>query len=168
MSVDSSEQGDLATLAALIREIRVGLLTTLDPQGHFHTRPVETLEVEGTAALWFFTDWSTPKVGEMQRQSQVSVGYSDVSRNRFVAVSGSARVLRDPEKARRLWSIEQRAYYPDGPEDRRLALLQVQMERAEYWLAPGRGAYLVAAARAALTGTPAGVVGENRKMDLDS
>jgi len=164
----SDEQGDLAALTALIQQIRVGLLTTHDAQGHFHTRPVETLEIESGQTLWFFTDWSTPKVGEVERHSQVSVGYADIGGNRFATVSGAARVLRDAEKARRLWTSTQRAYYPDGPDDSRLALLCVQIERAEYWLAPGRGRYLVAALQAALTGKPAGVVGENRKVERGS
>lgn len=168
MNEHSDNPGDVAALTALIREIRVGLLTTLDAQGHFHTRPVQTLQVEAGQTLWFFTDWSTPKVSELAAQSQVSLGYADVGGNRFVAVSGAAQVLRDAEKARQLWTVEQVAYYPDGPGDPRLALLRVQIERAEYWLAPGRSAYLVAAARAALTGEPAGIVGENRKLGYDS
>ena len=167
MSEQPGSPGDSATLAELIRQIQVGLLTTLNAQGHFHTRPVQTLEVEAGETLWFFTDWSTPKVSELESQCQVSVGYADVKNNRFVAVSGSAQLLRDPQRAKQLWSAEQLAYYPDGPEDSRLALLRVRIERAEYWLAPGRSAYLVAAARAALTGEPAGVIGENRKLDYD-
>ena len=164
----SDNPGDIATLAGLIRQIQVGLLTTLDANGHFHTRPVQTLEVQAGETLWFFTDWSTPKVSELETQSHVSVGYADVKNNRFAAVSGSAQVLRDPRKAKQLWSAEQVAYYPDGPEDSRLAVLRVQIERAEYWVAPGRSAYFVAAARAALTGKPAGIIGENRKLDYDA
>lgn len=159
--------GDLAAVAALIRDIRVGLLTTMDAQGRFHTRPVQTLQVESGQTLWFFTDWSTPKVSELERESRVSVGYADVSGHRFVAVSGAAQLFRDADKAKQLWSAEQLAYYPDGPGDARLALLRVQIERAEYWLAPGRVGYVVAAARAVLTGKPAGVVGENHKVDYD-
>jgi hypothetical protein len=43
--------------------------------------------------------------------------------------------------------------------------LRVQVEQAEYWLAPGRSAYLVAALRAAVTGRAADVLGENRKVE---
>ena len=82
----------------------------------------------------------------------------------YVAVSGSGSLFRDIQKAKQLWSVEQRAYYPDGPGDERLALLRVLIERAEYWIAPGRTSYLVAAVAAAVTGTPAGVIGENRKI----
>lgn len=53
---------------------------------------------------------------------------------------------------------------PDGPEDPRLALLRVSIEHAEYWIAPGPLSYFVAAAKAAATGTPAGVIGENSKI----
>lgn len=96
---------------------------------------------------------------------RVSLGYADPANNVYVAVSGSGSLFRDIQKAKQLWSIEQRAYYPDGPEDARLALLRVYIEQAEYWIAPGRASYLVAAATAAVTGTPAGVIGENRKIE---
>jgi general stress protein 26 len=156
--------GEFAKLGQLIRDIRVALLTTMDRDGNFHTRPVQTLQVEGDQALWFFTDWSSSKVDELNHDVRVSLGYADPARNVYCAVSGLGRLLRDIQKAQQLWSIEQRAYYPDGPEDERLALLRVQIERAEYWIAPGRISYIVAAVTAAITGTPAGVIGENQKI----
>jgi general stress protein 26 len=160
-----SGPGDLAKLVELIREIRVALLSTVDRDGRFHTRPVQTLQVEDDGTLWFFTDWSSPKVDELHHDVRVSLGYSDPAKNVFVAVSGSGSLFRDTEKAKQLWSIEQHAYYPEGPEDERLAVLRVLIERAEYWTAPGRTSYLVAAMTAAVTGTPANVIGENRKIE---
>ena len=159
-----SDPGDLAKLGGLIRDIRVALLTTVDRDGGFHARPVQTLQVEADRTLWFFTDWSSPKVDELHHDVRVSLGYADPTKNVYVAVSGSGSLFRDLQKAKQLWSIEQRAYYPAGPEDERLALLRVVIERAEYWIAPGRTSYLVAAVTAAVTGTPAGVIGENRKI----
>jgi general stress protein 26 len=156
--------GDFAKLGQLIRDIRVALLTTMDRDGNFHTRPVQTLQVEGDQALWFFTDWSSSKVDELNHDVRVSLGYADPAKNVYCAVSGLGRLLRDIQKAKQLWSMEQRAYYPDGPEDERLALLRVQIEHAEYWIAPGRTSYIVAVVTAAITGTPAGVIGENQKI----
>jgi general stress protein 26 len=161
----TAEPGEWQEVSRLIRDIRVGLLTTLDGDGRLHTRPVQTLQVDTDRRLWFFTDWSTPKVDELRHDIRVSLGYADPAAHRYVAVSGSARLFRDSQKATELWSIEQRAYYPNGPADERLALLRVDIERAEYWIAPGRLSYLVAAAKAAVTGTPAGVIGENRKIE---
>jgi general stress protein 26 len=159
-----SDSCGLPKVVQLIREIRVALLTTVDLDGAFHTRPVQTLRVDADGTLWFFTDWSSPKVGELHQDVRVSLGYADPARKVYVTVSGAGSVFRDLRQARELWSIEQRAYYPRGPGDPRLALLRVPLERAEYWIAPGRISYLLAAARAVLTGTPARVLGENRKI----
>jgi general stress protein 26 len=159
------ETGNSDKLYDLIREIRVALLTTVDRDGHFHARPVQTLKVEADGTLWFFTDWSSPKVDELHHDVRVSLGYADPAKGAYVAVTGSGRLIRDVQKAKELWHIEQRAYYPAGAEDERLALLRVDIERAEYWIAPGRISYLVAAVTAAVTGTPAGIIGENRKIE---
>jgi general stress protein 26 len=162
--MDHADPGDFGRLAELIRDIRVALLTTADRDGHFHTRPVQTLQVDADRSLWFFTDWSSPKVDELRHDVRVSLGYADPAKNVYIAVSGSGTLFRDVEKATQLWSIEQRAYYPQGPKDDRLAVLRVLIERAEYWIAPGRASYLLAAARAAVTGKPADVIGENHKI----
>jgi general stress protein 26 len=157
--------GDWAKLGKLIRDIRVALLTSVDLDGHFHTRPVQTLRLEGRETLWFFTGWSSPKVHELHRDVRVALGYADPQQHAYVAISGTSALIRDPQKAKELWSIEQRAYYPDGPEDQRLALLRVSIEHAEYWIAPGPVSYLLAAAKAVATGVPAAVIGENQKLE---
>jgi general stress protein 26 len=148
----------------LIRSIRIALLTSVTPDGHFHTRPLQTLGIDPSGVLWFFTDWNSPKVSELQLDTRVCLGYADTRRKSYLAVSGTARVFRDIQRAEELWHADQRAYYPCGPRDQRLAILRVKIEQAEYWLAPGLVSYLMAAARAALTGTPAGILGENVKI----
>jgi general stress protein 26 len=99
-----SDPGDFARLGELIRDIRVALLTTIDRDGRFHTRPVQTLQVEADRTLWFFTDWSAPKVDELHHDARVSLGYADPEKNVYVAVSGSGSLLRDAQKAKQLWS----------------------------------------------------------------
>lgn len=160
-----AEQGELARVLDLIRQIRIALLTTFDRDGTFHTRPVQTLAVEDDGTLWFFTDMHSDKADELRADMRVGLGYADTLANHYVAVSGAGALRRDPHKARELWQVEQRAFYPDGPGDRRLGLLRVQIERAEYWVAPERASYVVAALKAAAIGTPAGVLGENEKWD---
>ena len=58
-----------------------------------------------------------------------------------------------------------KAWFPQGLDDPQLALLRVNIERAEYWDSPGRAAYLLGIAKATLTGKPTNM-GENRKMML--
>jgi general stress protein 26 len=90
-----SDPGDFAKLGELIRDIRVALLTTVDRDGGFHNRPVQTLQVEADRTLWFFTDWSSPKVDELQHDVRVSLGYADPAKNVYAAVSGLGSLLRD-------------------------------------------------------------------------
>jgi general stress protein 26 len=96
------QAGDFAKLRALIWAIRVGLLTTVGGDGRFHSRPVQTLKVEDDGTLWFFTDWSSPKVAELEHDFRVCVGYADPAKHHYVAVSGAGTVLRNAEQAQEL------------------------------------------------------------------
>src|SRR4030081_3167248 len=125
---DGLQTGDRAKVGELIRAIRVALLTTVDREGHFHSRPVQTLQVEADQTLWFFTDWSSPKVDELHHEVRVSLGYGVPVEDTYVGISGVATLLRDPQNAKESWSTEQPAYYPRGPEDERLALLRVRID----------------------------------------
>jgi len=159
-----ADRADSEKLGKLIEDIKVALLTTLGAEGQLHTRPVETLQYEPNGTLWFFTDQHSPKSAELHRDVRVSVGYADPAKRTYVAVTGIGSVVRDSAKAAELWTPGQRAWYPQGPTDERLALLRVHIEKAEYWIAPGRASYALAAIHACVTGTPATVLGENRKL----
>jgi general stress protein 26 len=156
--------GEFGNIVKMIRDIQIALLTTVDREGHFHARPVQTLGIEADRSLWFFTDIRSEKAFELARDVRLGLGYADPKSGKYVAVAGTGRILRDASQARKLWTVEQRAYYPDGPEDEHLVLLRVQVEGVEYWLPGGRTAHLLAALRARLTGIPARVVGRNSKI----
>jgi general stress protein 26 len=158
-----SDKGDLPKLKELIDSIRIGLLTTVDLDGSLHTRPVETLRCDADGTLWFFTDHESPKAQELSHDMRVSVGYSGPSKKVYVAVTGRARILRDQALAAELWIPGQRAWYPKGVDDEHLSILRVAIERAEYWEAPGRVSYLLAAMTATITGRPA-TVGQSKKL----
>ena len=161
--MSETQQTELKSLLELIREIEIGLLTTLDGEHRLHTRPVQTLRCDANGVLWFFTDVGSSKAEEMRSDARVSIGYAHLATGRYAAVEGRARIGRDRGKAAELWSPLQRAWYPQGLDDPRLAVLEVHIERAEYWITPGRASYAVAATQAALTGVPA-TVGEDVKL----
>jgi general stress protein 26 len=156
--------GDFEKVAGLIRAIQVALLTTVDEAGRFHARPLQTLRIGPQRTLWFFTDWHSLKAAELHKDWRVGLTYANARAHTYVAISGIGVLVRDAEQARALWTIEQRAFYPEGPEDPRLAILRVTVEFAEYWIAPGRSSYLMAAAHAAMTGEPVQILGENKKL----
>jgi general stress protein 26 len=127
---------DLARLADLIADAEIAMLTTEDSDGTLRSRPLMTLEMDGEGRLWFFTDLSTRKVGEMDQHRKVNLSYADVARQSFVSISGRVRLLRDPDKARDLWTQRVKPWFPSGLDDPDLGLLEVTVEAAEYWDVP--------------------------------
>jgi len=120
-------------LATMIRGIKVAMLTTVGPDGRLKSRPMATQELEYDGTLWFFTKAGSDKAGEILQSPQVNAGYASPEDHRYVSLSGRATVIRDAEKSRELWTPAQRTWFPLGLEDPELALLRVDVERAEYW-----------------------------------
>ena len=137
MKVEKQKSNDLARLAALVRQIGTGMLTTLEVDGSLRSRPLETVELDREGRLWVFTQASSPKSARAEAgDHQVSVSYADPRDEDFASISGTARVVRDLEKMRALWTPELGRWFSRGLEDPDLALLEVRIDKAEYWHAP--------------------------------
>ncbi len=76
MVVHPADQ-EFRTFADLIEEIEVALLTTVDGDGHLHTRPLQTLGIGAGRSLWFFTDLRSEKVFELAHDVRLGLGYAD-------------------------------------------------------------------------------------------
>jgi general stress protein 26 len=125
--------GEVRKLAEEIRGIRFAMLTTVEADGTLRSRPMAALGPSTEAELWFLTRADSPKVDEIARERHVNLSYASPAEDRFVSVSGSAELVRDPSKARELWSPALNAWFPAGPDDLQLALLKVRVEHAERW-----------------------------------
>ncbi len=158
---------DVKKLSQLIKGIRVAMLTTVCADGSLRSRPMVTQDAEFDGSLWFFTRADTPKVEEVRQREQVNLAYAVPEDQRYVSVSGTAHLVRDPQKVKELWSPVLKAWFPQGPDDPQLALLRVDVERAEYWDAPSSmTVHLVGFVKALATGQPYRP-GENKKVDLE-
>lgn len=138
MKVAKQKSQDLARLAALVRQMKIAMLTTVEPDGSLRSRPLHTVELDAAGRLWFFTQAHAPKSLEVQQDNQVSLSYADPRDEDFASVSGTARVVRDKEKMRALWNSKLEPWFPRGLEDPDLALLEVRIDKAEYWDAPSK------------------------------
>jgi general stress protein 26 len=153
MSSTTARDEAIAKLGSLIKDIRVAMLTTADPDGNLHSRPMATQTTDFDGILWFFTRADAPKVGEIDREHRVNVSYADAHKQHYVSVSGQARLVRDPAKNKELWNPLYKAWFPDGLDDPALALLRVDVERAEYWDSPSsKVVLLVGSVKALATG----------------
>ncbi len=140
-------------LAELIKGIKVAMMTTVQKDGSLRSRPMWTQNKDFDGQLWFFTREHTPKVDEVERDEHLNLAYSDPSHDRFVSVSGTVKVVTDKEKILELWDPSLKAWFPQGLTDPDLALLRVDVLKAEYWDTPNsRMVQLVGFVKAVLTG----------------
>jgi general stress protein 26 len=71
----------------------------------------------------------------------------------YVAVSGRARVVEDQQKLNELWTEGLRVWFPTGSGDPELALLAIDVEKADYWSDPASSiTYALAYVKARVTG----------------
>ena len=154
MSTDTTTHADdVKKLAKLIEKIDFAMLTTATADGSLRSRPMSTQKSEFDGTLWFYTDIDSGKVYEIERDKHVNVAYADPQNQRYISVSGRASISRDKAKIKELWSPAIKAWYPDGPDDPRIALLRVDVEQAEYWDNPSNKVVtLVGFVKASLTG----------------
>lgn len=139
MKVAKQKSRELARLAALVRQMKVGMLTTKEADGSLRSRPLETVEIDPEGRLWFFTQAHSPKSARAQAgDHQVALAYADPRDEDFASISGTARVVRDEDRMRGLWNSDLGRWFPRGLEDPDLALLEVRIDKAEYWDEPAR------------------------------
>ncbi len=137
MKIAKQKSGELARLAALVRQMKIGMLTTIEPDGSLRSRPLETVEVDREGRLWFFTQASSPKSARAEAgDHQVNLSYADPRDADFASISGTARLVRDAERMRELWVPSLDRWFPRGLQDPDLALLEVRVDKAEYWDEP--------------------------------
>ena len=120
-------------LRKLIKGARVAMLTTLASDGSLRSRPMATPDADFDGELWFFTRYHSPKTEEIKENQKVNVTYASPKNDRYVSVSGTATVVRDPEKVKELWRGALKEWFPEGKKDPDLALVKVTVDRAEYW-----------------------------------
>jgi len=84
-----------------------------------------------------------------------------------VSVSGNAIVVDDLAKKQALWSKLSEAWFPGGPSDPDLALVEVRIVHANYWdVKSSKLVQLFAMAKAAVTGKPPTDIGEHGEVRM--
>lgn len=158
----------LSKIAELIKDIRIATLTTRDERGKLHSRPMGTEEADFDGTLWFLTYDDSPKTAEIEAHSDVNVSYSDPATQRFVSISGRARIANDRKRIKELWTPALKTWFPNGEDDPHIAVIEVEAEEAEYWDSPS-STFVKAAgfAKAVLTGKPY-LPGDNKKVNLET
>ena len=167
METAQTQTDNLEKLRDMIKDIDFCMLTTIDENGDPHSRPMSSNgQIDPDGDLWFFTGLSSHKVNEIANSPKVNVSFADPKNQRYISITGRAQLVRDRNKIEELWKPEFKIWFPDGVDTPDIALLKVNVEKAEYWDSPSsKIVQAFSFVKALVTGTEM-QGGENKKLNL--
>ena len=167
MAEAQTENQQREKVRELIKDVKTTVMVTHGDGDKLRGRPMVAAGLDSDGkTLWFFSGSGTEKTEEIARNNRVLLSYSDPSSQNYVSVSGTARVVRDVAKQKELWQETMKTWFPDGPEDARIALIAVEMTGAEYWDSPSSTLlHAYGYVKAVVTGEPP-KGGENERVSF--
>lgn len=137
MSAIEKRENDLQRLREMVKDIDFCMLTTVDENGEPHSRPMSSNgDIDPNGDIWFFTGASSHKVSEISKLPKVNVSFADPDNQHYVSITGKAQLVRDRKKIDELWRPEFKMWFPEGKDDPEVALLKINLEKAEFWDSP--------------------------------
>ena len=109
------------------------LFTTMLTKLPLTTRPMSTRDVDGDGCLWFFSRRDSNKNREIATDNRVQLFYSNFSASEYLSLYGKATIIKDPAKAKELWSAIAKTWFNEGYDDPELTLIKIDPENAYYW-----------------------------------
>ncbi len=166
-----AQKSDFQILEEKIKDIRICMLVTSDRDGVLRSRPMATQKFDSDnvfkGALYFFTKEHSPKSQSIEQDQAVNLAYANPDSNTYVSVAGTAQISKDKQKMAELWTPALKAWFPEGLEDPEIALIEVNVDSAQYWDAPnGKLVQLAGFAKAILTGKEMKHDQSSKKLDL--
>ncbi|MFD1720410.1 pyridoxamine 5'-phosphate oxidase family protein [Amnibacterium endophyticum] len=156
---------DEQQLKDLVEKARIAILTTTDLEGRLVSRPMAMQDRDFDGDLWFFTEDPSHKTDEVREHPEVNVALE--AGHGWVSLSGAAEVVKDQAKIDELWDTGAEAWFSEGRDDPKVALLKVTAHSAELWAQSSpTPVVLLKYARAAVGGGRPNV-GESKIVDLE-
>ncbi|SDV03223.1 General stress protein 26 [Microlunatus sagamiharensis] len=155
---------DEQTIEKLVAKASIALVTTVAEDGALVSRPLAVQQREFDGDLWFFTEDPSAKTDQVRANDQVNVAIE--AGHGWLSISGTGSVVKDPAKIDELWSTGAEAWFEQGRDDPKVALLRVEARTAEYWTSNAPMVVTLAKyAKAAVTGGRPDV-GESKVVEL--
>jgi general stress protein 26 len=115
----------------IIRTVRYATLSTSGEDGHPQARVMDPFDPDPAFAIRFATNAASRKVGQLRRDSRVTLLYSDPSSQAYVVVLGKAEPVTDPAERSRWWKEEWASFYKDRSRGADYLLFAVRPTRLE-------------------------------------
>lgn len=107
----------------------------LEGEGAPHPRPMTAqIERDEGGPIWFFTATDTELAEGLGDGDRAVITFASKGHDLFATVKGTLRLDNDPATIDRLWNSFVAAWFEQGKDDPKLALLRFDPEGAEIWL----------------------------------
>ena len=139
------------------------MLVTSAAEG-IRSRPMSSIVKQDEDAIYFITEAASEKVSDVKADGDVLLNYSNGS-SQFVSVIATASVSNNRALIKRLWNVGAQAFWPEGPETAKVAVITASPHAAEYWDGPS-GVVSAAKMVIALVRRRTPDLGKNEKVAL--
>lgn len=168
MSKNTPDQ-NIEKFKNLVNEIKFCMITSIAPESEtLKSRPMTLQEVDANNEMWFFADVHSDVVSDIDANPNVNVSFSHPGKSSYVSVTGEASRVNSLTKIKDLFNPGVKAWFPDGPEDKNIALLKIRVKSVDYWDSPSsKVVQLYAFAKSVITGKrPGEELGIHEHVDV--
>jgi general stress protein 26 len=118
----------------LIKDTRFCMLAHRHTDGTLHSHPLTTQNkaLDEGRSLYFFVSRSSEVGQRLQQDGNVNLAYANPDKDTWVSITGTARVLEDAAKKRELFNPIAKAWFPNGPDDPDMELVEVVIARRRW------------------------------------
>ena len=128
----------LAEIAKDMAGIDIAILSTHPDNGEIAKRPMSNngdVAYDGTS--YYFTYDQARTVSDIQRNPKVALGFSSeaglFSQGIYVAVEGTAELIRDKAVLQKHWTSDLDKWFEHGIDTPGIVLIKVKANRITYW-----------------------------------
>ena len=118
---------------ALANRSGIAMLGTNGDDGYPNIKAMLKIENEGLNRIWFSTNTSSKRVGQLVQNSKTCVYFVDFEQWKGLMLVGDDEVLQDAESRQRLWREGFEKYYPLGVTDPDYTVLRFTARWGNYY-----------------------------------
>jgi general stress protein 26 len=130
-----TKQADINRVWEVVERVGVCMMTTRFLEG-LRARPLEARADRDESVIWFLTDRRAAKDDEIEAFPEICLTFVYPKEKVYLSISGQASVGRDTERARSLWNEQQQVWWPGGPSDPNVLVIQFSPRELKSGMAP--------------------------------
>jgi len=137
----------------ILKGFSTAMVVTHGLDGKHRARPMHIAELDQQAGQVRFLTGHGAFADEVQKESGVLLVFENEN-SAYLSLRGKARIERDKDKVKAIWKEPYKVWFPQGPGDPEIVLVEVDLTEAEYWDNRGMNKleYLFEAAKAYVKG----------------